>query len=99
MSVYPWYNCTIFNNLAPVLTEAPVKFRSTYHRQISCVARPSPQLLLQRMYRRICVIRYDEITPRYSRQCGDDMLAVTVVANVVKKSKIEYQIKLLVRKW
>jgi len=27
------------------------------------------------------------------------MLAVTVVANVVKKSKIEYQIKLLVGKW
>jgi len=37
--------------------------------------------------------------PRYSRQFGDDMLAVIVVANVVKKSKIEYQIKLLVGKW
>ena len=64
-----------------------------------CVARPSPHPLLQRMYRRICIIRYHEITPRYSRQFGDDMLAVTIVANVVEESKIEYQIKLLVGKW
>lgn len=82
-----------------MLTKTPVKLRSTYHRQISCVARPSPQPLLQRMYRRICIIRYDEITPRYSRQFSDDMLAVSVVANVVKEAKIEYQIKLLVGKW
>ena len=37
--------------------------------------------------------------PRYSRQFSDDMLAVSVVANVVKEAKIEYQIKLLVGKW
>ena len=37
--------------------------------------------------------------PRYSRQFGDDMLTVTVVANVVEESKIEYQTKLPVGKW